>query len=104
MATKTRQRPASTGRFSRSTAPSAGRFHRSTSRTTPRRKPAQSSTPLSALTGLLPGAGSKKPSAKHKGGAKSKAGMAALAGIAGYAVKNRSKLTSRFGNKSKPIP
>lgn len=96
MATRTPQRPASAGRFSRTAANTqTRRFNRPTAR----RKPQPASNPLSALTGLLPTGGSKT-SARTKGGGKSKAGLAALAGAAGFALKNRSKITSRFGRKN----
>ena len=83
MATRTQQRPASAGRFARST--------------TSKKKPQTSSSPLSALTGMFPGS---KPTPAKSGGGKSKAGMAALAGVAGFAIKNRSKITGRFGSKT----
>jgi hypothetical protein len=96
MATRTPQRPASAGRLRRTTANTqTRRFNRPTTR----RKPQPASNPLSALTNLLPTGGSKS-APKGKGGGKSKAGLAALAGVAGFALKNRSKITSRFGNKS----
>ena len=94
MATRTPQRPASAGRFTRTAANTqTRRFNRPTTR----RKPQPSSSPLSALTGLI---GGSKTAPKGKGG-KNKAGFAALAGVAGLAFKNRSKITSRFGNKTR---
>jgi hypothetical protein len=51
---------------------------------------------------MLSSSGRKSSSKGRGGGNKSKAGLAALAGVAGFALKNRSKLTSRFGANKNP--
>jgi hypothetical protein len=68
-----------------------------------RRKPQKSGAAKAAerVQGLLPGLGRQKPKRSGAGGSRKRTtgGLALLAGAAGFAMKNRAKITSMIRRK-----